>query len=161
MGKIKMLVMDVDGTLTDGKIYMSAQGESFKAFDIKDGFAIYQMLPDAGIRPVIITGRRSEILMRRCEELGITDVIQGCTDKKTMMLELADKYGLDTDEDGVIKGCAYIGDDILDIPGMKISEVCGCPADAVDSVREVATYICRRNGGSGAVREFAEWIIDH
>lgn len=75
--KIRLLVMDVDGTLTDGKVYMSPAGEAMKAFDIKDGYAIAQILPNLDIISVIITGRKSEILLWRCEKLGIAEVYQG------------------------------------------------------------------------------------
>lgn len=159
MGRIKILVMDVDGTLTDGKIYMGPMGEVHKAFDIKDGYAIYSMLPEAGIIPVIITGRESEILKRRCEELGIRELYQNCVDKKKKMYEIIDRFGMKSDENGVIRGCAYIGDDVLDIPGMNISEVSGCPSDAVEEVKNCAAYICNHKGGDGAVREFIEWIL--
>ena len=82
MGKIKYLVMDVDGTLTDGKIYMGENGEVMKAFNIKDGYAISYFLPSNGIIPIVITGRKSKIVENRCKELGITEVHQGCIDKK-------------------------------------------------------------------------------
>ena len=81
MKNIKYLVMDVDGTLTDGKIYMGNDGEVMKAFDIKDGYGIHDLLPPSGIVPVIITGRGSEILLNRCEELGITKVFQNVHNK--------------------------------------------------------------------------------
>lgn len=159
MSKVKLIVMDVDGTLTDGKIYMGDMGESVKAFDTKDGYALYELLPRNDILPVIITGRTSKIVERRCNELGIKEIYQGCLDKKKKLMEIAVQRGLACKEDEVIQGCAYIGDDILDIPGMKMSEVAGCPADAVADVQEIATYICKRKGGEGAVREFIEWII--
>ena len=86
--KIKLLVMDVDGTLTDGKIYMGAEGEMMKAFDVKDGYGIAHILPRLGITPVIITGRRSGIVERRCAELGITELYQGVRDKLEKLREL-------------------------------------------------------------------------
>lgn len=88
---IKLLVMDVDGTLTDGKIYMSADGELLKAFNIKDGYAIVH-LKDKQIVPVIITGRSSEILVRRCRELGIVELYQGIEDKPAKLLSICEKY---------------------------------------------------------------------
>ncbi len=159
MNRVKLIIIDVDGTLTDGKIYMGNDGEVMKAFDIKDGFAFYKLLPDNDIVPVIITGRQSAIVENRCKELGITEIYQGCTDKKTKMLEIARQKGLEINSDGKIMGCAYIGDDILDIPGMEISEVVGCPSDAVDEVKNIADYVCTKNGGNGAFREFVEWLI--
>ena len=101
--KIKMLVMDVDGTLTDGRIYMGADGEVMKAFDVRDGYGIKHILPKHDIIPVIITGRRSAIVERRCAELDITELCQGVADKLEKLKALADKYGLVREE------IAYIG----------------------------------------------------
>ena len=157
----KMLVMDVDGTLTDGKIYIGSDGELFKAFDIKDGYAIYDLLPDRGIIPVIITGRVSEIVNKRCAELGVTEIHQGCLNKVEKMKEIARKIGLNINSEGIIEECAYIGDDILDISGMKISGISGCPSDAVEDVKKIVDYVCVNRGGDGAVREFVEWIISN
>ena len=154
-----MIVMDVDGTLTDGKVYMSSDGELLKAFDIKDGYAIFSLLPQMGIVPVVITGRQSEIVNKRCLELGITEIYQGCLDKSKVMKEVAQRLGVSINENGIIEGCAYIGDDILDLPAMKMSGICGCPSDAVDEVKGVVDYICTKKGGEGAVREFVEWIM--
>ncbi len=156
---VRMLVMDVDGTLTDGKIYMGADGELMKAFDIKDGYAIYSLLPAHGILPVIITGRRSGIVEKRCAELGITELHQGCLDKAARMREIALAHGIAVAEYGKIEDCAVIGDDLLDLPAMKLAGVSGCPADAVPEVRTQADHICEKKGGEGAVREFVEWII--
>lgn len=155
---IKMLIMDVDGTLTDGRIYMGSSGEIMKAFDIKDGYAIYEMLPANGIVPVVITGRKSDIVTNRCSELGVKEVYQGCLDKKRKMKELAEKYKLSINEEGVIEECAYIGDDLLDVPGMELAGVCGCPADAADEVKNISDYISSYKGGNGAVRDFIEWL---
>ncbi len=157
---IKYLVMDVDGTLTDGKIYMSAQGEMFKAFDIKDGYGIHDLLPQAHIIPVILTGRESMIVQNRCRELGITHCYQGCDDKETKLMELASEFGLLPDEQGIYQEIAYIGDDIIDLSCMRRCGVIGCPADAVDKVREIAHFVSTKKGGAGAVREFIEWLVD-
>lgn len=132
---IKYLVMDVDGTLTDGKIYMGQSGEAMKAFNIKDGCGIHDILIPTGITPVIITGRTSVIIMNRCKELGITEVHQGVSNKIGKLEEIAED----------LSTVAYIGDDINDLSCMKpIKEaggIVGCPADAVEKVREIANYI--------------------
>lgn len=159
MGKIKILAMDIDGTLTNGKVYMGSSGELFKAFDIKDGYAIYQILPDNGIIPVVITGRESEIVRSRCAELGVTEVYQASIDKRSILTKIAQDKGLEIREDGVIKGCAFIGDDCLDIPGIEVSEFSGCPNDATEEVKGIVDYVCKKRGGDGAVREFVEWCI--
>lgn len=150
---IKILVMDVDGTLTDGKIYMSANGELCKAFDIKDGCGIHDILIPAGILPVIITGRNSEIVQKRCQELGITEVYQGISNKLEKLLEVTQELG----------AIAYIGDDINDITCMSaIKEsggLVGCPGDAAEQVKELADFVSEKSGGNGAVRDFIEWIL--
>ena len=125
---IKYLVMDVDGTLTDGKIYMGAHGEMMKAFNIKDGCGIHDIAIPGGIIPVIITGRTSEIVKKRCGELGIQQVYQGIKNKIEQLNSIADD----------LSQVAYIGDDINDlscmIPVKEAGGVVGCPADAVERV---------------------------
>ena len=159
---IRFLVMDVDGTLTDGKIYMGAEGELFKAFDAKDGCGIKDLLPDYRIIPVIITGRTSKILENRCRELNINDVYQGVTDKLSVLRKLISDKSREDGEEYSLNNVAYIGDDILDIQCMRpVKEAGGlvaCPKDAVNDVVRIADYVCQKKGGNGAVREFIEWI---
>lgn len=151
--RIKILFMDVDGTLTDGGIYMSEKGEVVKRFDVKDGYGICNILIKNGIIPAIITGRESTILERRCRELGIEEVIQGCNDKVSACCTMLQKYGLISSE------AAYIGDDLNDYDVMKYIGTCGCPADAVSEIREISDFVASSCGGHGAVREFIEWIV--
>lgn len=150
---IKYLVMDVDGTLTDGKIYMGAHGEMMKAFNIKDGCGIHDIAIPGGIIPVIITGRTSEIVKKRCGELGIQQVYQGIKNKIEQLNSIADD----------LSQVAYIGDDINDLSCMisvkEAGGVVGCPADAVERVKEISDFVALHNGGDGAVRDFIEWII--
>ena len=159
---IKFLVMDVDGTLTDGKIYMSDNGELFKAFDIKDGCGIHDILPQYGIVPVIITARSSKILANRCKELDITEYHQGCKQKYDKLISILADYSAKDGVEYSLTNVAYIGDDILDlkcmIPVKEAGGFVGCPADSVEKVIEVADYVCKRKGGEGAVREFIENI---
>lgn len=159
MSKIRLLIMDVDGTLTDGKIYMSDQGELVKAFDIKDGSGIHDLLPQAGIIPAIITGRKSKIVENRCQELGISHCYQGCRDKAAKLAELAEALGIRKDERGVYPEIAYVGDDIIDLPCMRLCGIVGCPADAANEVKDIADFVSPRKGGDGAVREFIEWLL--
>lgn len=155
--RIKILVMDVDGTLTDGKIYMGNDGELFKAFHIKDGCGIHDILPSAGIIPVIITGRKSKILENRCRELDIQFLYQGVTDKIRKLDEVLSASCCE------YRQVAYMGDDLNDLQCMetiqKAGGLVGCPADAADSVRQIADFISLKNGGDGAVRTFIEWIV--
>ena len=153
MSRIKYLVMDVDGTLTDGKIYMGNNGEVFKVFNVKDGYGIHEITCKLDIVPIIITGRNSNILLNRCKEIGIEKVYQGVSDK----LKILKKIVSDLSE------VAYIGDDVNDLQCMLAVNAAGglngCPADAVHAIKKVSDYIASNNGGNGAVRDFIEWII--
>ena len=150
--KIRFLVMDVDGTLTDGKIYMSANGELFKAFDIKDGYTIFS-LDKVGIIPIIITGRISSIVEKRAAELKVAELHQGVGDKLTKLNEILKKYN------GRLEEVAYIGDDYNDQECMKACGYSGCPADAEDDIKESVNYICKSPSGRGALREFVKHIV--
>ena len=152
--KTKILCMDVDGTLTNGKIYISSSGECMKAFDVKDGYGIARLLPEKGIVPVIITGRKSAIVEKRAAELGIREIYQGVEDKCAVLEELIRKYACQYAE------AAYIGDDIPDLACMKMCGIKGCPQDAVSEVKEICDYICERKAGAGAVREFIDWLVN-
>jgi len=147
MKKIKMLVMDVDGTLTDGKIYIGPQGEVMKAFNVKDGYAIKHILPEMGIIPVIITGRTSAIVEYRAKELDITELYQGVSDKPEQLKKVAEKFHLTKDQ------IAYIGDDVNDLECIKYCGFSACPNDAVEEIKQCVDYVCNANGGDGAVRE--------
>ena len=144
--------MDVDGTLTDGKIYIGSQGELMKAFHVKDGYAIAHMLPEMGIEPVIITGRASEIVRHRARELGIRELHQGAGRKLEVLERVLRKYRIS------FENVAYIGDDINDLECIVRCGISGCPADAVDTVKDKVQYICKNSGGNSAVREFIEWL---
>lgn len=150
--KIKMLVMDVDGTLTDGRIYIGSQGELMKAFDVKDGYGVVQ-ISKKGVIPVIITGRKSEIVSARADELGITELYQGVSDKLEQLKKVAEKYQIQAEE------IAYIGDDYNDMECIQYCGVTACPNDAMDEVKRWVDYVCLRDGGRGAVREFIGYLL--
>lgn len=150
--RIKLLVMDVDGTLTDGRIYIGAKGEMMKAFDVKDGYAIAHMLPAAGITPVIITGRDSEIVKSRARELNISELYQNVADKLEQLKKVAEKYKALPEE------IAYIGDDLNDLECIRYCGVTACPEDAVEEVKQEVGYICKHGGGRGSIREFVSRI---
>jgi len=152
MRKVRLLFMDVDGTLTDGKIYMGSRGEAFKAFDIKDGYGIHEILPRHGIVPVILTGRTSKIVENRAAELGITELYQGKHEKLEAMREVLGRFHCPPEE------AAYIGDDLLDLPCMQLCGLSGCPADAVPAVKAAADFVSAKTCGNGAVREFIDWL---
>lgn len=154
--RIQYFVMDVDGTLTDGKIYMGKEGELCKAFNIKDGYGIHDILIPAGIEPVIITGRVSQIVSNRCTELGIDEIHQGVGDKTKKIKEIVPK--------DFLSAIAYIGDDLNDLALIQeINELGGitaCPLDAVETIKKSVQYITAKNGGEGAVRDFIDWLKD-
>ena len=154
MSKIKYLCMDVDGTLTDGNIYISNHGELFKSFSIKDGYGIKNIAIKNGIIPVIITGRESQITENRCKELDIEIIFQGVSNKLDILNELTSD----------LSTVAYIGDDLNDLSCMKkVNEkkgITGCPQDACKEIKLQSMFISQYKGGNGAVREFIEWIIN-
>ncbi len=149
---IKILAMDVDGTLTDGKVYIADKGEFMKAFDIKDGYGI-SILKDHGIIPVIITSRISKIVAERAKELKVEEVHQDVADKLDTLTEIARKYNLSRGN------VAYIGDDLNDIDCLNWCGLSACPNDAMDEVKRIVDYQCSKNGGNGAVREFIGFIL--
>ena len=150
---MKLFVMDVDGTLTDGKIYIGSKGEEFKSFNVKDGYAINNMLHKNGIKTAIITGRESEIVNIRAKELNIDYVYQNVKDKLGVLKQIAVLYGIAFEE------IAYIGDDLNDFESMKKCGITGCPADAVDEIKNISDYTSKFNGGDGAIRDFVDWIL--
>ncbi|MCX6139962.1 MAG: HAD-IIIA family hydrolase [Candidatus Kapabacteria bacterium] len=150
--RIKLVVMDVDGTLTDGAMYFSERGEELKRFSTRDGMGV-TLLHRAGLQTAIITSENSPIVVRRAEKLRITEVILGSRDKTTTLQELARRLALSPED------IAYIGDDVNDLNVMRICGLTACPSDAVAAIQETAHITCASQGGNGAVREFAEFIL--
>lgn len=150
--KIRLLALDVDGVLTDGTIFIAADGEIFKGFNAKDGMGISCALR-SGIEVAIITGRHSEIVHRRAEELGIKFVLEGIRDKGEALSELCRKLKISLNE------VAYIGDDLNDLPAFSRCGFSLAPNDAVCSVSEKADWNLLADGGHGAVREAVELIL--
>lgn len=149
---VKLVVFDVDGVLTDGRIIFSNSGEETKLFDVKDGHGI-KILMRMGIDVAIITARESEVVRRRAKDLGITHVFQGIKDKKMSLEALVKASGVTPGE------MAYMGDDIIDLPVLKRVAFSAAVADAVDEVRERVDYVAQKPGGRGAARELAELIL--
>jgi 3-deoxy-D-manno-octulosonate 8-phosphate phosphatase (KDO 8-P phosphatase) len=150
--KTRMLIMDVDGVLTDGRIIQDSHGHELKMFDVKDGHGIV-MAHRAKLRTGLISGRASETIARRAEELGIELVFQKIWNK----LEVYEKILVDTALTHA--EVAYIGDDLVDIPLLRRVGLAVAVADAVDEVKAVCHFITRRPGGQGAVREVIELIL--
>lgn len=149
---IKLILLDVDGTLTDGGIYHGNSQEELKRFNVKDGYIIVNV-PKVGIEIGIITGRESKIVDIRAKELKIKYLYQGISEKTVILNEIMNKTGLTKNE------IAYMGDDLNDLNIMKKVSLVGVPADAIPEVKEIADFISTKNGGDGAVREFIEYIL--
>jgi 3-deoxy-D-manno-octulosonate 8-phosphate phosphatase (KDO 8-P phosphatase) len=150
--EIKLLILDVDGVLTDGSIILDNEGNEYKSFHVRDGHGI-KMLIRAGFHVAIVTGRYSKVVSRRAEELGITDVFQKCFDKNAAFTSLIEKYAL---SDGEV---AYVGDDIVDAPIMKRAVLAIIVADGDDELKKFALLVTKHRGGRGAVREVTDLIL--
>ncbi len=152
LARIKLLLLDVDGVMTDGRITYDSEGTETKSFDVKDGHGI-KLLQRAGVQVGIITGRQSEIVDRRAKELGIEIVYQGAKNKDLPFKEILKKLGLEPEE------VAYVGDDIVDLPVMRQVGFAATVADALDDVKPYAHMITTRRGGRGAVREICDFLL--
>ena len=150
--QIRLVILDVDGVLTDGSIWTGATGEVVKRFYTRDGLGIV-MLRKAGIPVALLTGRISEQTAERAKELGIDAVQQGKTFKGEAFAELLHKFGVKASE------VAYMGDDIPDIPPLTLAGLAACPADADPAVLPLAKFVSPARGGNGAVRSLAELIL--
>lgn len=149
---IRMLLLDVDGVLTDGKLYFDHAGNELKAFNTRDGLGI-KALQRCGIEVAVITGRTSAAVTHRMTQLGVNHVYQGREDKLSAFLDLLDKTGLEANE------ICFAGDDWIDIPVLLRVGLAVSVADADDHVKEHAHWITDRNGGDGAVREICNLIL--
>ncbi|MCU0454306.1 MAG: HAD-IIIA family hydrolase [Bacteroidetes bacterium] len=152
--RIKLLLLDVDGVMSDGGVYYSTSGEELKKFNTQDGYGIMK-LQRAGVKIGIITGRLSKVVEQRAAELGITEVHQNMHDKGKAYDDICRKHGL-TDAE-----VAYIGDDDPDLPVLMRVGFSAAPKDAVPAVVKSVHYVCRRTGGHGAVREVIDLILAH
>ena len=150
--KIKLVVLDVDGTLTDGGIYYDSQGSEMKRFDVKDGLGIKVGLA-AGLEFAVLTGRDSPMVERRVEELGIQHLRTGVQVKYPVLIELLKECSLQPEE------CGYIGDDLNDLQCMEAVSFRACPADAAKEVKALCDYVADCNGGHGAVRACIETLL--
>jgi 3-deoxy-D-manno-octulosonate 8-phosphate phosphatase (KDO 8-P phosphatase) len=150
--KIKLLLLDVDGVMTDGRIVFDANGVESKFFNVKDGHGI-KMLQREGIEVGIISGRQSQVVANRATELGISRVYQKAIDKLAPYLDILDKTGLDDSQ------IAFMGDDIIDIPVLRRVGFAAAPADAVEEVFPHVHFVAKNGGGCGAVRELCDLLL--
>ncbi len=150
---VRLLVLDVDGVLTDGRLYFTARGEEMKCFHVRDGAGIVRLLR-AGVQVAVISGRSSRAVERRMSELGVTWVRQGIEDKQAALRELLDILGL------TVQSVACMGDDLADLPLFEVARLAVTVADAHPSVKSRAHFITQANGGQGAVREVCDLIME-
>ena len=150
-GNIRMLVVDVDGTLTDGGMYYDGKGEALKKFDTRDAKGM-AMLRDAGVRVCVVTAENSAVVDARMRKLGITDYFAGVQDKLGWLREYSAQSAIGAAQ------IAYIGDDLNDLEALGSVGLSCCPADAVPAVRSAVAYVCSAAGGAGAVREVCDLI---
>ncbi len=153
LARLRLLVCDVDGVLTDGRLTYGDGGESVKTFHVRDGMGL-RMLMENGIEVAIITARSGAAVAKRMSDLKIKHVVQGRGDKAAALQELLDTLGIAADE------TAYIGDDIIDIPAMRLVGVGVAVADAHSAAQAEADHVTERPGGQGAVRELCDAILD-
>lgn len=152
--RVRLAIFDVDGVLTDGTIFIGPTGEAFKAFSILDGHGL-KMLREAGIMTALLSGRSHRAVDRRAKELSIDHVIQGKSEKLPEFDKLIKRLKL------AAKDCAYMGDDLPDLPVMRRCGLAVAPANAVKAVKDEAHHVTRARGGNGAVREMCELILRH
>lgn len=150
---IDLIVLDVDGCLTDGKIIYSSSGDETKAFSVKDGLAIRSWL-DLGHKAAIITGRKSALVERRAKELGITYLHQGVKDKATLLREICQ------DNDIALRNVAAIGDDLNDYKMLEMVGRSYTPNDGAKHVKKIVNVVCASKGGEGVVREMIESLFE-
>jgi len=149
---IKLIVFDVDGVMTDGSLYLCDDGQEYKAFNSHDGLGM-KMLKASGVEMAIITGRTSNVVVKRAENTGVAHFYQGVEDKLEALEHLAQKLGLELSQ------CAFMGDDVLDLPPMRRSGLSLTVPAAPPLVKQHAHYVTTREGGRGAIREVVELIM--
>jgi YrbI family 3-deoxy-D-manno-octulosonate 8-phosphate phosphatase len=150
--ELRLFATDVDGVLTDAGMYYGESGEELKKFHTRDGMGI-KLLQAQGLITAIITMENTKIVARRGEKLGIPEVFQGAKDKVVVLCHLSEKYGIPFGQ------MAYMGDDVNDVEALKTVGYAAAPADCVEQVRQVVHYVCKKNGGEGAVREVIDKIL--
>jgi 3-deoxy-D-manno-octulosonate 8-phosphate phosphatase (KDO 8-P phosphatase) len=151
--KIKLVLTDNDGVLTDTGVYYSEKGEELKRFSIRDGMGVERLQNLTGIKTVIVTGELSGSVKKRAEKLKIEEIYLGAKNKHLLLKEILTKNNLKQEN------IAFIGDDVNDIELLKIVGLSAAPADAMLDVTNIVDYVCQHKGGNGAFREFAELLI--
>lgn len=150
---LRILLLDVDGVMTDGGIILIGADLEAKRFDVQDGMGI-SLLRSSGLMTGIVTSRSSEVVQRRAKELGMEELFQGVRHKPQVLEQLREKYGIEPSQ------AAFVGDDIQDVPIMRLVGVPIAVQNAIPEVKEASVYVTNAQGGHGAIREVAEWLLD-
>ena len=147
------MVLDVDGTLTDGRLYYGAQGELMKAFDVRDGHGLRLLSLNGGVKLAVLSGRRSDLVLQRCKELSIEHVVGQSRAKGAAIEKMSADLGIPLAE------AAFMGDDVNDLPALRKVALSCAPADAAPEVLREVGWVSKRPGGRGAVRELCELLL--
>lgn len=151
--RIRLVVLDVDGTMTDGRLYYGAQGEALKAFDVRDGHGLRLLTMYGGVRLAVLTGRRADLVLQRCKELSIEHVVGQSRAKGAAIGKICAEMGVPLDD------AAFMGDDVNDLPALRKVAFSCAPADAAPEVLREVSWVSKRPAGRGAVRELCELLL--
>ena len=151
--RIRLVVLDVDGTLTDGRLYYGAQGEAMKAFDVRDGHGLRLLRMYGGVKLAVLTGRRADLVMQRCRELSIEHVVGQSRAKGEVIEKISADLAVP------LEATAFMGDDVNDLPALRKVALSCAPRDAAPEVLREVDWVSRRDAGRGAVRELCELLL--
>ena len=151
--RIRLVVLDVDGTLTDGRLYYGAQGELVKAFDVRDGHGLRLLTLHGGVKLAVLTGRRPDLVLQRCKELSIEHVVGQSRAKGAAIEKMSADLGIP------LTDAAFMGDDVNDLPALRKVALSCAPADAAREVLREVSWVSKRPAGRGAVRELCELLL--
>ena len=151
--RIRLVVLDVDGTLTDGRLYYGKDGEALKAFDVRDGHGLRLLRLYGGVKLAALTGRRADLVEQRCRELSIDPVVGSSRAKGPALRQICEQVGVPLEQ------TAYMGDDVNDLPALRLAALSCAPADAAPEVLREVRWVARRRAGRGAVRELCETLL--
>jgi 3-deoxy-D-manno-octulosonate 8-phosphate phosphatase (KDO 8-P phosphatase) len=153
LSRIRLLVLDVDGTMTDGRLYYGKEGEALKAFDVRDGHGLRLLRIYGGVRLAALTGRRADLVQQRCSELSIDPVVGSSRDKASALRKICEEAAIS------LSATAFMGDDVNDLPALRLAALSCAPSDAAKEVLSEVRWVSSRRAGHGAVRELCEVLL--
>jgi 3-deoxy-D-manno-octulosonate 8-phosphate phosphatase (KDO 8-P phosphatase) len=151
--RIRLVVLDVDGTLTDGRLFYGKEGEAFKAFDVRDGHGLRLLQLHAGIKVAVLTGRRADLVQQRCRELSIEPVVGSSRAKGAALQQICQEVAIP------LAATAFMGDDVNDLPALRLAALSCAPADAAPEVLRDVGWVAPHRAGRGAVRDLCELLL--